>query len=109
MGELISTLIGAGVITSTLAGTGLLSSDIKSYGSLTPEGLRDTVWNAIASNYNVSGTMGQKLNNAASGGVDYEALAEAVWDAEVSGRTGAQSGKILEDVKAKVNMIPGLY
>jgi hypothetical protein len=53
--------------------------------------------------------MGQKLNSAASGGVDYNALAEAVWDAEVSGRTGTEAGKVLEDVKKKANMIPGLY
>jgi len=109
VGALISALTGAGVITSTLTGTGALSSDIKSYGNLTPEGLRDAVWNAVASGYNISGTMGQKLNSAASGGVDYDALAEAVWDAEVSGRTGVEAGKVMEDIKSKTNLIPGLF
>ncbi len=109
VGELISALTGTGVITSTLTGTGLLSADIKSYGDLTPEGLRDAVWNAIATSYNESGTMGQKLNSAAVGGVDYDALAEAVWDAEVSGRNGTEAGKVLADIKSKTNLIPGLF
>jgi hypothetical protein len=51
--------------------------------------------------------MGQKLNSAAVGGVDYEALAEAVWDAEISG--SIKAGKAIEDIKTKTNMIPGLY
>lgn len=109
IGELLAMLEGGGLLTSTLTGVGELNSDIKSYGDLSVEGLRDAIWNAVANNYNVTGTMGQKLNSAAVGGVDYEALAEAVWDAEVSGRTASQSGKILEDIKKKSNMIPGLY
>jgi hypothetical protein len=109
VGELIAALLGEGELTATLLGNGALSADITSYGSLTPEGLRDAVWGAIAANYNVSGTMGQKLNSAAVGGVDYQALAEAVWDSEVSGRTSAQAGKIMEDIKAKTNLIPGLF
>jgi hypothetical protein len=67
------------------------------------------IWNAKATQYVSTGTMGQKLNNAASGGVDYNALAEAVWDAEVSGNTGNQAGKVLDDIKKKANLIIGLY
>ncbi len=36
------------------------------------------VWSAVAANNNITGTMGAKLNTASSGGVDYQALAEAV-------------------------------
>ena len=36
-------------------------------------------------------------------------VAEAVWDSEVSGRTGVQAGKTLEDIKSKTNLIPGLF
>lgn len=109
VGELIAELISSGTISSTLLGDGTLSANITSYGSLTPEGLRDAIWNAVATNYNVTGSMGQKLNSAAVGGIDYNALAEAVWDAEVSGRTVGEAGKVLEDIKTKTNMIPGLY
>ena len=109
IGELIAALEGEGIIVSTLIGEGELGAAITAYGALTPEGIRDAIWGAAASSYNISGTMGQKLNSAASGGVDYSALAEAVWDSEVSGNTGAQAGKILADIKKKANMIPGLY
>ena len=81
LGELLSILDGVGIITSTLTATGELSADIKSYGVLTPEGLRDAVWQAAALNYVDPTTMGGKLNLASSGGVDYQALADAVWEA----------------------------
>lgn len=45
---------------------------------LTVSGIVNAVWNAVAANYNDSGSMGARLNSAASGGVDYEAMAEAV-------------------------------
>ena len=110
VGELIAALEGAGVLTSTLTGQGELGATITSYGSLTPEGIRDAIWGAAAASFNVSGTMGAKLNSAASGGVDYDALAEAVWDGEVSGRSGStQAGKVLTDIKSKTNLIPGLF
>lgn len=73
---------GSGTVTNaTPYATGNLSANILSYGALTPEGIRDAVWNAIATNYNLTNTMGNKLNSAASGGIDYNALAAAVWDA----------------------------
>jgi hypothetical protein len=40
-----------------------------------------SVWDSTATSFNTVGTMGNKLNNAAAGGVDYTALAGAVWDA----------------------------
>lgn len=110
LGELIAALEGEGIITALLTGEGELGATITSYGSLTPEGIRDAIWSAAAANFNVAGTMGAKLNSAASGGVDYDALAEAVWDGEVSGRSGStQAGKVLTDIKSKTNLIPGLF
>lgn len=74
-------LAGTGTITNaTPYATGTLSANIRGYSDLTPEGIRDSVWGAIAANYTNAGTMGQKLNSAASGGVDYNALAAAVWE-----------------------------
>lgn len=107
--EMTVLLAGEGTIISDSEGLGDMEVTIRSYGSLTPEGIRDAVWSAAASSFNVTGTMGQKLNSAASGGVDYEALAEAVWDGETSGRTGTQAGKVLTDIKSKTNLIPGLF
>lgn len=71
---------GAGTISAaTLNALGTLQAAILSYGELTPEGIRDKVWQAIAADYNDSGTMGQKLNSASAGGVDLDAMAAAVW------------------------------
>lgn len=108
IGELIAALEGAGVIISTLTGEGELGASITAYGALTPEGIRDAIWGAAAASYNVSGTMGQKLNSAASGGVDYNALAEAVLDAEVSGRAVGSLGKTVETTGSKANLISAL-
>jgi hypothetical protein len=48
------------------------------FSELSPENLAAAVWDAVASANNDAGTMGNKLNSAASGGVDYVALANAV-------------------------------
>lgn len=101
--------IGTGDIEATMKGIAYMETVIKSYGDLSVEGLRDAVWTAIASKYVNPLTMGGKLNSAAVGGVDYDALAEAVLDAEVTGRAVGSLGKTIEDTKKKANMIPGLY
>lgn len=45
-----------------------------------PDTLVSNVWGAVAADHNDAGTMGNKLNTASSGGVDLQALADAVWD-----------------------------
>lgn len=48
LGALLSDLVGSGTTGgSTATGTGELTADIVAYGDLTPEGLRDAVWNRI--------------------------------------------------------------
>ena len=67
-----------------IAGAGDLRGRLSMDGSwtpfseLSPEGLAAAVWGAVAATNNDAGTMGNKLNSAASGGVDYSALADAV-------------------------------
>ncbi len=46
---------------------------------LTTSAIAAEVWTTLAAAYNAAGSMGQKLNSAASGGVDYADLAAAVW------------------------------
>ena len=92
LGELAASLTGSGTATgSTLTGTGAMSATIRGYGDLTPEGIRDAVWNALAASYNTSGTMGAKLNTASSGGVDLNALV-----------TSASMGELLKNVPDNV-------
>lgn len=57
---------GAGTLAGTSTATGALGATIRSYGDLTPEGLANAVWSAIAAQYNVSGSMGELLNSAGS-------------------------------------------
>lgn len=45
---------------------------------LTTSAIANEVWSTLAASFTVAGTMGNKLNSAASGGVDYGALADAV-------------------------------
>ena len=62
------------------------------------EDITQSVWNAAATRYNYAGTMGQKLNNAASGGVDYSALGLAVWDVLTSSMsTSGSAGEQLKN------------
>ena len=73
---------GTGVM--SLIGTGDLRGQLSMDGAwtpfsaLSPEGLAAAVWGAVAATNNEAGTMGSKVNSAASGGVDYGALAGAV-------------------------------
>lgn len=46
---------------------------------LTVAGITNSVWNAVLADYPTSGTAGNALGLASSGGVDYSALAAAVW------------------------------
>jgi len=52
---------------SNLRGESGLSATIKSYGDLTPEGIRDAIWNAVATSFENPGSMGEKLNYAGAG------------------------------------------
>lgn len=79
----------------TLSGIGSMTAEIVSYGELTPEGLRDAVWNALSASYNTNGTMGAKLNSAAAGGVDTGALADAILDRNIGG--GSDGGRTVQD------------
>jgi len=98
LASLVADLTGAGSVTATAAGLATLgaalegssfvtanntalmaiAATIKGYSDLTPEGIRDNVWGAIAASFNSTDTMGAKLNSAASGGVDYASMADAV-------------------------------
>jgi hypothetical protein len=71
-------LAGTGSVSLTPYAIGQLAADITGQSVLSPQSLAAAVWSAIATQYNVTGTMGNKLNSAASGSIDYAALAAAV-------------------------------
>lgn len=64
---------------ATVRATGNMIGNISPFTELSPQNLAAAVWETIAADFNDAGTMGNKLNLAASGGVDYDTLAQAVW------------------------------
>lgn len=64
----VSELTGSGTISGTFKGNASLSADISSSSTLSPENLAAAVWNSIAASFNTAGTMGNKMNSAASAG-----------------------------------------
>ena len=79
LASLGSVLTGSGALTANNTALMDIVANIRGYGDLTPEGIRDSVWNAILASYQGTGTAGKALAAASSGGVDYNALAAAVW------------------------------
>ena len=77
--------VRGGTASFTITGTlepyaiGIMSGSTTDNSTLTPTTIAGAVWSATAVENTTPGTMGAKLNSAASGGVDYDALAEAVW------------------------------
>jgi hypothetical protein len=111
-----ATLAGSGTLTAaqsalagmtaTLLGTGLLSdAQQQALGNMTANiyvnqsqatvaEIVDAVWNALAAEYNISGTMGNKLNGAGSAGDP--------WTTDISAyNTANTAGKILKDRLSK--------
>jgi hypothetical protein len=64
----VSEIVGEGSVTGGLRGETGLSADISSSSTLSPENLAAAVWNSIAASFNTAGTMGAKMNSAASAG-----------------------------------------
>lgn len=89
-------LTGSGDVRMKLSMTGGWTP----YTTLSPENLAANVWNAAAASFNEAGTMGSKLNTASSGGVDLDALAQAVW--EYLDRTLTSGSPTANDVAAAV-------
>lgn len=62
--------------------TGSMSGSTDVITELTTDNIASAVWNTLSLQFNETGTMGNKLNTASSGGVDLNALAESVWGYE---------------------------
>jgi hypothetical protein len=79
LGNMIADLDGSGDLDAVIAAYGDMTVDIVVTGTgLSTANVGQAVWAAIAALNNEPGSMGEKLNLAGSGGVDYTALANAV-------------------------------
>ena len=69
LGHLTATLAGLGEITDAAQhATGHMEATVLPYSDLSPQGLANAVWNALAAGSNEGGTMGEKLNAAGTAG-----------------------------------------
>lgn len=80
-----------------------ISANITPFTELSPESLAANVWNSVATEYNRAGSMGSKLNAASSGGVNYDDLSNAVWQALKSGYLDpTQMGGVINILQTKI-------
>ncbi len=80
---IVATILAQSVLNGDIEADAFMTSDIymgATVDPLSPTALATAVWNAVANEFNDSGSMGNKLNTASSGGVDLDALADAVWN-----------------------------
>lgn len=92
--------------TSDLRGLLSMEGEWTPFTALSPEGLAAAVWGAVAATNDDAGTMGEKLNLASAGGVDYGALAGAVWSHVLASGVDAQA---LLAALAKLHaLVPGV-
>ena len=91
---LLANLVGSGSLSGNLKGTADLNATIYvNQSEATVQQLVEGVWNALAADYNNSGTMGQKLNAAGTAGDP--------WTTDLSGyNTTNTAGKIIKQIKS---------
>lgn len=105
LASLLAGLAGAGSAAGTPRADGYASANIKGYSDLTPEGIRDAVWAALASSINLPGTAGAALLAAGSAGDPWgtplpgsyaAGSAGALVGALINGLTTGQATQLLE-------------
>lgn len=96
---LAANLTGTGTLTGNLKGNADLAADIYvNQSTATVNELVAGVWNALAADFNTSGTMGEKLNGAGSAGDP--------WTTDLSSyNTAGTAGKILKENPASLEII----
>lgn len=87
------TMSGVGSMTINPSGTGEMVLEIYvNESQATVQQIVDAVWSALAADFNISGTMGEKLNGAGSAGDP--------WTTDLTGyNTDDTAGKIIKQIK----------
>jgi hypothetical protein len=102
LADLAASLYGDGSVDAGNTALMDIASTIRGYGDLTPEGIRDNVWNALLTNYQGDGSAGKALATASSGGVDLNLMAQAVWEYVSRTLTSGGGGATPEDIAAAI-------
>jgi hypothetical protein len=66
LGWMLGNLDGSGTLTGVRYATGTLEAEITPFTTLSPQNLATAVWDALATDSNNTGTMGEKVNDAGS-------------------------------------------
>ncbi len=82
LADLAASLYGDGAVDAGNTALMDIASTIRGYGDLTPEGIRDSVWQAVLANYPDAGSAGLALTNAGAGGNPWSAIIEDGMTAE---------------------------
>ena len=94
IGWCVADILGQGSAQATFRGTAYMDADITSAGDLvTAESCAVAVWNALASAYTESGTMGSRLNDAGSASNPW---AETLPGSYIQGQAGYIIGTFLD-------------
>lgn len=73
LGHMVADLTGDGTVTASTGGTpGFMSAELGGSGGLTTRSIAEAVWNALVANFTATGTMGEALATAGSGGLPPE-------------------------------------
>ena len=98
IGHLIAGITADASMSPQMNATANMEADITPFTELSPESLTAAMWNALAAEYNSSGTMGEKLNAAGTAGDP--------WTTDLTSyNTANTAGKILKDNPAALEVI----
>ena len=81
----VSTINGSGSVSGTFTGIANMEADITPFTELSPQNLASAVWEALAADFNNSGTMGEKMNSAASAGDPWSTALPGAYGAGTAG------------------------
>jgi hypothetical protein len=62
-----SQILAQGSLSLNIASTGYMTAHVTPFTELSPNGLAQSLWGAMANTYTQEGTMGKKLNDAGGG------------------------------------------
>lgn len=88
------TIRGVGILYDYTNGTAIVNSD----GLISKVTITSTVWDEPIVDHLGAGSTGEKLNTASSGGVDLNAMADAVWN-HVDGTQNTTTIEFLKDIE----------
>lgn len=97
LADLLAAISGSGDMVSDIIAKGNISADIVVTGTgLTLENVREAIWSAIASEFNDPGTMGNKMNSAASAGDPWSTMLPGSY-------ADGEAGKIIAQIQTLVD------